>query len=176
MTHKHGFTEKKSLVAKQAKIDAVKARMEDAELVILTRNKGLVHKLDMELRNNLRKEGATFGVEKNTLVARALKGTKFEHLSDKLTGPIGIAISKDPMAAARIVYEFAKKNDKLEIVAGASKDEALDLEKIKFLALLPSMDQLRGKIIGILQAPGGQLARVVNAYATKDQAGDQASA
>ena len=170
MTHKHGFVEKKSLVAKQAKIDAVKERMKDAELVILTRNKGVVHKLDMELRNNLRKEGASFAVEKNTLVARALKGTKFEHLSDKLTGPIGIATSKDPMAAARVVYEFAKKNDKLEIVGGASGEEALDLEKIKFLALLPSLDALRGKIIGILQAPAGGLARVVNAYATKDEA------
>lgn len=170
MTHKHGFTEKKSLVAKQAKIDAVKARLNGAELVVLTRNKGLVHKLDMELRNNLRKEGATFAVEKNTLVARALEGTKFAHLSDKLTGPIGIAISKDPMAAARVVYEFAKKNEKLEIVGGASGSEALDLEKIKFLALLPSMDALRGKLIGILQAPAGGLARVVNAYATKETA------
>lgn len=170
MTHKHGFIEKKSLVAKQVKIDAVKARLEGAELVILTRNKGLVHKLDMELRNNLRKENATFAVEKNTLVSRALEGTKFAHLSDKLTGPIGIAISKDPMAAARVVYEFAKKNDKLEIVGGASGAEALDLERIKFLALLPSMDALRGKLIGILQAPAGGLARVVNAYATKDAA------
>lgn len=170
MTHKHGFVEKKSLVAKQVKIDAVKSRLEKAELIILTRNKGLTHLMDRELRNNLRKEGATFGVEKNTLVARALKGTKFEHLTDKLTGPIGIAISEDPMAAARVVYDFAKKNDKLEIVGGASGADALDLEKIKFLALLPSMDQLRGKIIGILQAPGGQLARLANAYATKDQA------
>ena len=170
MTHKHGFVEKKSLVAKQVKIDAVKSRLEKAELIILTRNKGLTHVMDRELRNNLRKEGATFGVEKNTLVARALKGTKFEHLTDKLSGPIGIAISEDPMAAARVVYDFAKKNDKLEIVAGASGADALDLEKIKFLALLPSMDQLRGKLIGILQAPGGQLARLANAYATKDQA------
>lgn len=169
MTHKHGFVEKKSLVAKQAKIEAVKERLKDAELVILTRNKGLVHKQDIELRRNLRKEGVTFAVEKNTLVALALKGTKFEHLTDKLTGPIGIASSKDPMAAARVVYEFAKKNDKIEIVAGAN-DEALDLEKIKFLALLPSLDALRGKLIGILQAPAGGLARVVNAYATKDGA------
>ncbi len=161
--------QKKAHIEKAEKISAVAKRLEKAELVILTRNKGLTHLMDRELRNNLRKEGATFGVEKNTLVARALKGTKFEHLSDKLTGPIGIAISEDPMAAARIVYDFAKKNDKLEIVAGASGTDALDLERIKFLALLPSMDQLRGKIIGILQAPGGQLARLANAYATKDQ-------
>ncbi len=162
--------EKKAHALKAEKVSAVAQRLEKAELVILTRNKGLTHTMDRELRNNLRKEGATFGVEKNTLVARAIKGTKFEHLTDKLTGPIGIAISEDPMAAARIVYEFAKKNDKLEIVAGASGADALDFEKIKFLALLPTMDQLRGKIIGILQAPGAQLARLANAYATKDEA------
>lgn len=162
--------QKKAHVAKAEKVSAVAKRLEKAELVILTRNKGLTHLMDRELRNNLRKEGATFGVEKNTLVARALKGTKFEHLSDKLSGPIGIAISEDPMAAARVVYDFAKKNDKLEIVGGASGADALDLEKIKFLALLPTKDQLRGKIIGILQAPGAQLARLANAYATKDQA------
>lgn len=161
--------QKKAHIAKAEKVSAVADRLAKAELVILTRNKGLTHVMDRELRNNLRKEGATFGVEKNTLVARALKGTKFEHLSDKLSGPIGIAISEDPMAAARVVYDFAKKNDKLEIVGGASGAEALDLEKIKFLALLPTMDQLRGKIIGILQAPGAQLARLANAYATKDQ-------
>ncbi len=161
--------QKKAHIAKAEKVSAVADRLAKAELVILTRNKGLTHVMDRELRNNLRKEGATFGVEKNTLVARALKGTKFEHLSDKLSGPIGIAISEDPMAAARVVYDFAKKNDKLEIVGGASGAEALDLEKIKFLALLPTMDQLRGKIVGILQAPGAQLARLANAYATKDQ-------
>lgn len=164
------MTVKQAHVAKQVKVDAVGKRLENAELVILTRNKGLTHKMDRELRDSLRKEGATFGVEKNTLVKRALEGTKFEHLSDKLSGPIGIAISQDPLSAARIVYEFAKKNDKLEIVAGASANEALDLEKIKFLALLPSMDQLRGKIVGLLQAPGAQLARLANAYATKDEA------
>lgn len=162
--------QKKAHIAKAEKVSAVADRLAKAELVILTRNKGLTHVMDRELRNNLRKEGATFGVEKNTLVARALKGTKFEHLSDKLSGPIGIAISEDPMAAARVVYDFAKKNDKLEIVAGASGADALDLERIKFLALLPTKDQLRGKIIGILQAPGAQLARLANAYATKDQA------
>ncbi len=161
--------QKKAHIAKAEKVSAVADRLAKAELVILTRNKGLTHVMDRELRNNLRKEGATFGVEKNTLVARALKGTKFEHLSDKLSGPIGIAISEDPMAAARVVYDFAKKNDKLEIVGGASGADALDLEKIKFLALLPTKDQLRGKIIGILQAPGAQLARLANAYATKDQ-------
>lgn len=162
--------QKKAHIEKAEKVSAVAKRLEKAELIILTRNKGLTHVMDRELRNNLRKEGATFGVEKNTLVARALKGTKFEHLSDKLSGPIGIAISEDPMAAARVVYDFAKKNDKLEIVGGASGADALDLEKIKFLALLPTKDQLRGKIIGILQAPGAQLARLANAYATKDEA------
>lgn len=163
------MAQKKAHAEKQIKTDAVAKRLENAELVILTHNKGMTHQMDRELRNNLRKEGATFGVEKNTLVARAVKGTKFESLTDKLKGPVGIAVSNDPLSAARIVYDFAKKNDKIEIIGGASVDGALDLEKIKFLAMLPTMDQLRGKIVGLLQAPGAQLARLANAYATKDQ-------
>lgn len=162
---------------KAQEIENLKTRLNDAELVVLTLNKGMTDEQSKTLRSALRAEGASYKVAKNTLTKLALKGTKFEGLSDKLTGPIGIATSKDPMAAARIAYNFAKtSNEKLEIVAGASTTEILDANKIKYLATLPSLDALRGKLIGILQAPGAQLARLANAYATKDGAAEAAPA
>lgn len=156
---------------KAKEIQDLNARLKDSELVILVHNKGITHAQDMELRSKLRAEGGSYKVAKNTLTKLALKGTKYEGLADTLTGPVGIATSKDPILAARVTYEFAKgSNDKMEIIGGANDTGVLPLEKIKFLATLPSMDGLRGKIIGILQAPGAQLARLANAYATKDQA------
>lgn len=156
---------------KEQEVEELKTIFSQDELVILTHYSGLTVKQMKDLRGRLRKEGGRFKVAKNTLVRRALEGTKFAHLGPKFKGQTGIASSKDPMAAARVAYAFAKDNEKLVILAGASGEEALDVEKIKFLALLPSLDALRGKIVGILQAPGAQIARVVNAYATKEQQG-----
>jgi large subunit ribosomal protein L10 len=155
---------------KEQEILDLRKRFEASELVILTQNKGLTDKQSKELRSSLRAEGGSYKIAKNTLAKLALKGTKFEGLADKFTGPTGIATSKDPMVAARVTYNFAKANDKLVIVGGASDTALLDTAKINYLATLPSMDQLRGKLVGLLQAPGAQLARLANAYATKDQA------
>ena len=161
---------------KTIEIEAWKKRFEAADLVVLTQNNGLTDEQSKVLRSALRAEDGSFKVGKNTLVKLALKGTKFEGLSDKLVGPIGIATSKDPMVAARVTYNFAKTtNEKLVIVGGASSTEILDAATIKYLATLPSLDALRGKIIGILQAPGAQLARLANAYATKDGASAEAA-
>lgn len=154
---------------KEKEIEELKSIFGQDELVVLTHNEGLTVKQMTELRMKLRTEGARYKIAKNTLARRALEGTKFAHLAPKFTGPTGVASSKDPMAAARVIYAFAKDNEKLKILGGAAGAEALDLEKIKFLALLPSLDALRGKIVGILQAPAAQIARVVNAYATKAQ-------
>jgi large subunit ribosomal protein L10 len=163
-------------VAKKEEVADLQQRFDASELVVITRNKGLTMKEVTTLRNSLRKEGASYKVAKNTLVRRAIEGTRYEGLKDVLTGPTAIATSKDPIAAARIVYNFTKTNDRLEIVGGASATGMMDVERIKYLATLPSLDGLRGKIIGILQAPGAQIARVVNAYATKDSAGEQPAA
>ena len=161
---------KPQMVAKKKLIDDTKARLDAAELVILTHNKGVTAEQDRTFRKSLRDEGASYKIVKNSLAKRALQGTKFEGLVDQLKGPVGIATSKDPIAAARVTYNFAKTNEKLVIIGGANTNEIMDASKIKFLATLPSMDQLRGKIVGILQAPGAQLARLANAYATKDGA------
>jgi len=108
-----------------------------------------------------------------------LKDTKFEHLTDYFNGPTAIAVSVDPVAAAKVAVEFANKNEKLAIVSGALGEMGLDADSVKALAKLPSLDELRGKIVGLLQAPAGklasvtqapaaQLARVFSAYAAKD--------
>jgi large subunit ribosomal protein L10 len=131
-----------------------------------------------ELRSRLRKAGASFKVAKNRLAVRALEGTPANGISDLFKGPTGIAYSKDPVAAAKVLVAYAKENDKLKILGGVAVGSVLNPQGIKALAELPSLDQLRGKIIGllqapatkiagVLQAPAGSLARVISAYAEK---------
>jgi large subunit ribosomal protein L10 len=163
--------QKAQMIEKAQIVSDTKLRIEDAKLMILTRNNGVSAEQDRKFRKSLRDEGGSVKIVKNSLAKRALAGTKFEGLSTLLSGPIGIVISQDPVVAARVAHAFAKEtNGKLEIVGGASTDGVMDLAKIKYLATLPSLDGLRGKLVGLLQAPGAQLARVTNAYATKDQA------
>jgi large subunit ribosomal protein L10 len=130
----------------------------------------------------MRAAGANFKVTKNRLARRALAGTKFEPLSSMFTGPTAIAFSRDPVAAAKVAVEFANKNEKLRIIGGGLNDQQLDVAGVKSLATLPSLDELRAKIIGllqtpatriaaVLQAPGAQLARVLGAYAKAGEAG-----
>jgi large subunit ribosomal protein L10 len=118
---------------------------------------------------------------KNRLARRALDGTKFKNIEALLTGPTAIAYSKDAVAAAKVAVTYAKGNEKLVIVGGALGEEKLAVDGVKALASLPSLDELRGKIVGligapatkiaaVLQAPAGQLARVCNAYARKGEA------
>jgi len=161
---------------KEQEVTDIKAIFDSNELLVVTQYSGLTVAQLTDLRTKLRAEGASFRVAKNTLVKRALKGTKFEGAADLFKGPTGFASSKDPLAAARVAYEFAKTNDKLIILGGATANENLDLSKIKTLALLPSLDSLRGKIIGILQAPAAQLARLANAYAEKGGVSTKAEA
>ena len=134
-----------------------------------------------DLRGRMRAAGASFKVAKNRLAVRALQGTAVEGISHLFKGPTGIAYSNDPVAASKVAVAYAKDNDKLVILGGSVGTTALDAEGVKALATLPSLDELRGKIVGllqapatkiagVLQAPAGQLARVFNAYATKDAA------
>ncbi len=162
--------QKAQMIEKANLIADTKKRIEAAELIVLAHNTGITAEQDRMFRKNLRDEGASSKVVKNTLAKRALEGTKFAGLADQLKGPVVIVTSKDPISAARITYNFAKANEKLVIIGGANTTEVMDLNKIKFLATLPSLDALRGKLVGILQAPGAQLARLANAYATKDSA------
>jgi large subunit ribosomal protein L10 len=152
------------------------------DCVVITHQTGLNVAEVTELRRQMRAAGASFKVTKNRLARLALTGTKFEQLAPLFTGPTAIAYSHDPVAAAKVAVEFANKNDKLRIVGGGLGARQLDAEGVKSLAALPSLDELRAKLVGllqtpagriaaVLQAPGSQLARVLGAYAKKaDQA------
>ncbi len=159
-------------------IENLQQSLGDVEAIVVTQNAGLTAAQTSDLRVKMRKEGVDFKVSKNRLVLRALKGTRFEGIGHMLKGPVGIATSKDPVAAAKIAATFAKDNEKLIIIGGALGDKVLDKAAIEALSKLPSLDQLRGTLVGLLQtpaqriatlaqAPAGQLARVMQAYADK---------
>ncbi|TKD51733.1 50S ribosomal protein L10 [Sphingomonas baiyangensis] len=166
------------------KTDAVAAlnrTFNEVAVVVVTRNLGMTVKQSTDLRNKMRDAGASYKVSKNRLAKIALEGTDYAGISDLLTGPTALATSTDPVAAAKVAIDFAKTNDKLEIVGGAMGKQVLDAEGIKALASLPSLDELRAKIVGLVQAPAtklatitqapaAQIARVLAAYAEKDAA------
>ena len=142
----------------------------NSEIVVVSHYKGLTVSEVSELRNNIRKAGAGFRVTKNRIARLALKGTKFENIADLFTGPTAIAFASDPVAACKACVEFAKTNEKLIVLGGAMGTGVLSLEEVKHLASIPSMDELRAKIIGLLQTPAAQLARVTKAYSEKEAA------
>ena len=135
--------------------------------VIVTHYRGLTVSEVTSLRRNLRKDGAGFKVVKNTLSKIAASKAGLDPVANLLSGPTAIAYSKDPVAAARNVVEFAKTNQKLKIVGGIVNNQILNKDEIQHLAELPSLDELRGKIIGILQAPATKMARVIQAPAAQ---------
>ena len=142
----------------------------NSEVVVVSHYKGLTVAEVSELRDNIRKAGAGFKVTKNRITRLALKGTKFEGLVDLFKGPTAIAFASDPISACKACVEFAKTNEKLLIVGGAMGTGVISIDEIKKLASIPSMDELRAKIIGLLQAPAAQLARVTKAYSEKEAA------
>ena len=150
-------------------------------LVVVTCPIGLTVAQATDLRRRMRDAGAAYKVTKNRLTKLALKGTRFEPLSGLFSGPTAIAYSEDPVAAAKVAVGFAEKNEHLSILGGAIGEQLLDVGAVTTLAKLPSLDELRSsllrlfntpatRIATVLAAPGTQLARVTNAYATKDEA------
>ena len=166
---------------KSSLVSSLRERFEGAALVVITRQSGLTVAESTDLRRKMLQAGASYKVTKNRLTRLALEGTQFTQLADLFTGPTAIATSKDPVAAAKVAVDYAKTNDKLEIVGGALNSQLLDADGVKALATLPSLDSLRGKLLGmiqtpatriagVLQAPAGQLARVLRAKADKGEA------
>lgn len=168
-------TKKKELV------ESLHAALAETAVVVVTHQTGMTVEEVTDLRRQMRAAGANFRVTKNKLAQRALDGTKYEALKTLFKGPSAIAFSRDPVAAAKVAVAYADKNQKLTLVAGALGERQLDIAGVKALAAMPSLDQLRGKIVGllkapatkiagVLQAPAGQLARVVSAHARSGKA------
>lgn len=165
---------------KEEQVAELRQTFEAHNLMVITHQTGLSVAETSQLRRQMREAGATFRVTKNRLVKIAIKGSKFEQLGDQFNGPTAIAYSEDPVAAAKVVAEFSKTNNKLVIVGGALDEKALDVAGVTALAKLPSLDDLRskliavlqspaGKLASVLQAPAGQLARVISAYGNTEQ-------
>ena len=167
---------------KEKLVTSLQQALSDTACVVVTHQTGMTVEEVTDLRRQMRAAGANFKVTKNRLARRAFAGTKFEQLAPMFTGPTAIAFSRDPVAAAKVAVEFANRNEKLRIIGGGLNEQQLDVAGIKSLATLPSLDELRAKLLGmlqtpatriasVLQAPGGQIARVLGAYAKKAQAG-----
>ena len=165
--------------AKELLVEAIGSEVKDAGIVVVTQQVGLNADQTRQLRVAFRKENIGYKVGKNTLVKHAIKGTSLAGLEKFMQGPTALAFSADPIAAARVAVEFSKKNNKFKVIGAAMGDQILDAAQTKALASLPSLDELRGKLIGllqapatkiaaVLQAPAGQLARVMSARGRQD--------
>ncbi len=147
---------------KAAMIEEVTALVADAQAVIVAEYRGLDVESATKLRRQARGEGVHLRVFKNTLARRAVAGTPFAGLADKLVGPLMYGIGPDPVAVAKVLSGFAKSNDKLVIKAGAMPDFVMDENGIKALATLPSREELLAKLMATMQAPIGQFVRTLN--------------
>jgi len=148
-------------------IEEIAAEVASAQSIVVAEYRGLDVAAVTVLRKNAREAGVYLRVLKNTLARRALANTPFEGLSDKLTGPLIYAVGKDPVAAAKVLAEFSKTNDKLVIKAGSLPNSVLDANGIKALATMPSRDELLSKLLGTMQAPIAQFVRTLNEVPTK---------
>jgi len=168
-------TEKQELIA------SMHETFGSAGSVVVCHYSGLTVVEMTSLREQMREAGASLKVTKNRLTRLALKDTEYEGIADLFTGPTVIGYADDAVSAAKTLAGFAKKNDKLTLLGGAMGDTVLDVDGVKALAELPSLDELRGKLVGLLQAPAqklvgvtvapaGQLARVFGAYGNQDAA------
>ncbi len=162
--------EKREFVAELSEVFA------DTSMIVVTRNDGMTVADVTALRRKMREAGVSFKVAKNRLALLALQGTRFDGIAPLMKGPTALAWSADPVAAAKVAVDFAKANDKFVLLGGALGSQVLNADGVKALSELPSLDSLRAKILGliqapatkvagVLQAPAGQLARVFSAYA-----------
>jgi large subunit ribosomal protein L10 len=166
---------------KAESVASLNAVFNEVGVVVVTRNLGLSVAHSTALRNKMRDAGASYKVAKNSLAKLAIKDTQYAGLDEYLIGPTALATSVDPVAAAKAVVDFAKTNDRIEIVGGSMGSQVLNAEGVKALASMPSLDELRAKLVGLVQAPAtkiaqlstapaAKLARVFGAYAAKEAA------
>lgn len=153
---------------KTAEVAAIQETFKSAEILLLAQNMGLNAKATNELRVATRAVGVSYRVTKNTLAKIAIKGTPFEAMSEQMKGPTAYVTGTDPVATAKVIAEFAKKNDKLVIIGAKFGDMIMDAAKVKEFATLPTLDEIRSKLVGLLQAPASQLVGVTKAYGEKE--------
>ncbi len=155
---------------KNQKLDLVKTlrgTFEDSASVVVVHCIGLTVAESTDLRNKMRNDNCYFKVTKNSITRLALKDTKYEHMHDMFSGPTAVGTSKDPVMAAKVLVDFANQNEKLVIIGGGLEDKSLTKTDVEALAKLPSLNDLRGKLIGLLQAPASKIARLTKEPATK---------
>ena len=154
---------------KKPVVEEISAKIKDAQAVVLVDHRGLTVAQDTELRKKLREEGVSYKVYKNTMMNFAFQGTDFEQLKDLLNGPSAMAVSEsDPAAPARVLYEFAKNAKALEIKGGVIEGKFYDAEAMTEIASIPSREVLLSRLLGSIQSPISNLARVLNQIAEKD--------
>jgi large subunit ribosomal protein L10 len=152
---------------KAESVEQLAKTFNEAGVVVVTRNLGLTVAQSTTLRARMRDAGASFKVSKNTLARLAIANTDYQGIDEMLVGPVALASSVDPVAAAKAAVDFAKTTDKLEIVGGSMGAQVLDAQGITALAAMPSLDELRARLIGLIQAPATKLAQLTTAPAAK---------
>jgi large subunit ribosomal protein L10 len=148
-------------------IETLQSTLNASTTIVVTHQVGMTVAESSDLRGKMREAGAGFKVTKNRIAKLALKGTRYEELEGLFTGPTAIGTSEDPVAAAKALVDYAKGNDKLTIIGGSMDGKILDKAGVEALAKMPSLDELRGKLVGLLQAPAAKIARVTQAPAGK---------
>ena len=148
-------SEKKEFVQK------LKDEIDTSSSVIVAHYSGLTVEESDQLRSEMRSNGAKFKVTKNRLTKLALQQTQFKDIADLFNGPTAIAYSDNPVAPAKVAVSFEKKLEKFKIIGGGYDGEKINLDKINFLATLPSIDELRGKIVGLISAPAQKIASIM---------------
>ena len=148
-------------------IKKLNSTFNNAGVVVVTHQSGLSVGESTDLRVKMREVGAKYQVAKNRLVKLALKDTKYENIIDLFSGPTAIAVSDDPVSSPKTIFKFAKENDKRSIIGGCIDGKTLSVDEVKQLASLPSLDELRGKLVGLIKSPSQKLASVAVAPANK---------
>jgi large subunit ribosomal protein L10 len=156
-----------NLEGKKEVVAEVSARLADAQTVILAEYRGLPVEAITVLRARARSNGVYLRVLKNTLARRAVQGTPFEKLSDQMVGPLAYGISKDPIAAAKVLHAYAKENDKLVIKGGAMAGQVMNAKEVGQLATMPSREELLAKLLGTMQAPIAKFVQTLNEVPSK---------
>ena len=155
---------------KKPVVEEIAELLDGAQSAVIVDYRGLTVEEDTKLRKELREAGVTYKVYKNTMINFAIKGTDFETLAPHLEGPTAIAVSKtDATAPARILYNFAKKAEALELKAGVVEGVYYDAEQIKGIAAIPSREELLSKFLGSIQSPITNFARVIKQIAEKQE-------